>query len=237
MLDADAPAGQVAVVEEHDPATVEQRPEPCGHAPVGRWIGETNGHAPVIGTPPPDVASMTVELDDLLTPRLRLRRWRPEDAAPMAAINSDPEVTRYLNRPADPRAVAEFHGRVLDHWERYGFGWFALESREPALAGRLLGFAGVAHPSFLPEVATRPELGWRLGGEAWGRGLATEAAVTARDHAFGVLMVPELIAIIHPDNERSRRVATKLGMTVERPIDNPTLGRAVELWQMPRPRP
>lgn len=173
---------------------------------------------------------------DLLTPRLRLRRWRPGDAAPMAAINSDPEVARYLNRPADPRAVAAFHRAVLDHWARYGFGWFALESREPALAGRLLGFAGVAHPSFLPEIATRPELGWRLGREAWGRGLATEAAQATRDHAFAVLGLPELIAIIHPDNERSRRVATKLGMTVERLIENPALGRPVELWQMAPPR-
>ncbi|MFD7908395.1 GNAT family N-acetyltransferase, partial [Kitasatospora sp. NPDC059747] len=30
------------------------------------------------------------------TPRLILRRWREEDVAPMAAINADPEVMRWI---------------------------------------------------------------------------------------------------------------------------------------------
>ena len=67
----------------------------------------------------------------------------------------------------------------------------------------------------MPELAHRPEFGWRLARGAWGRGLATEAAGAARDDAFERLGLPELISIIHPENERSRRVATKLGMTIE----------------------
>lgn len=173
----------------------------------------------------------TPACEDLITPRLRLRRWRPEDEAPMAAINRDPEVTRYLNRPVDAKAVGAFFGVIASHWDDHGFGFYAAESREPESRGRLLGFVGVAYPTFLPDLAERPELGWRLARSAWGRGLATEAAIAARDDAFGRLGLAELISIIHPENVRSQRLAAKLGMAVERPIRNPVLGRDVDVWQ------
>jgi len=73
----------------------------------------------------------------------------------------------------------------------------------------------VAYPTFLPELAHRPELGWRLARRAWGRGLATEGATAARDWALGELGMPDLISIIHPENAASRRVAEKLGMKLE----------------------
>ena len=178
---------------------------------------------------------MTTTNDELLTPRLRLRRWRAEDEPPMAAINRDPEVTRYLNRPVDEDAVRAFFGLVNDHWDQHGFGFYALESREPDHAGQFIGFVGVAHPAFLPELAKRPELGWRLARSVWGRGLATEAASVARDDAFDHLNLPELISIINPENARSRRLASKLGMTIERKVHNPVLDRDTDVWVLDRP--
>jgi RimJ/RimL family protein N-acetyltransferase len=172
-----------------------------------------------------------VSPQELITPRLRLRRWRSEDAAEMAAINRDPEVARYLNRPVDERAVDAFFEIVSAHWDEHGFGFWALESREPASPGRFLGFVGVAFPTYLPELAARPELGWRLARSEWGRGLATEAAVAARDDAFDRLALDELIAIIHPDNERSQRLAVKLGMSVAQQVHNPLLDRKVDVWR------
>jgi len=139
-------------------------------------------------------------------------------------------VTRYLNCPVDARAVDAFFGIVVGHWAERGFGVYALEPREPGLEGRFVGFAGAAFPTFLPEVAHRSELGWRLEPAFWWRGLATEGAVRARDDAFARLGLSELISIIHPYNERSRCLATKLGMSVERQIHNPRLDREVELW-------
>ncbi|HZO36300.1 MAG TPA: GNAT family N-acetyltransferase [Solirubrobacteraceae bacterium] len=168
---------------------------------------------------------MTVEL---LTARLRLRRWRDDDEAPMMAINRDADVTRYLNRPIDERSVELFHGQIADHWDRHGFGPWAVE---PLAGGGLIGFVGVGYPGFLPAVAHRPELGWRLATRTWGGGYATEAAVAARDDALGRLALPSLISIIHPDNVRSQRVAEKLGMTIGAQIHNPVLGHAVDVWE------
>jgi RimJ/RimL family protein N-acetyltransferase len=168
----------------------------------------------------------------LTTPRLLLRSWRDEDEAPMAAINSDPEVMRMLNRAVDAKSLAGFIDRARGHWDEHGFGWFAIEGREGDLGGEMIGFAGVAYPTFLPEVAERPEIGWRLAPRAWGRGLATEAAQAAVGDAFGPLGLPELISIIHPRNGRSQRVANKLGMAVERQVDNPVRGERVDVWAL-----
>jgi RimJ/RimL family protein N-acetyltransferase len=174
---------------------------------------------------------MTVT-EEILTTRLRLRRWLDADEPVMAAINRDPEVTRYLNRPVDDAATAAFFTHVQAHWAEHGFGLWAVETRESDLAGRFIGFAGIAFPAFLPELASRPELGWRLSRDAWGRGLATEAGAAARDNAFDTLRLPELISIIHPENTRSQRVATKLGMALSQQVHNPVISRDVDVWQL-----
>lgn len=156
----------------------------------------------------------------------------------MVAINRDPEVGRYLNRPVDEAAVAGFFALITGHWDRHGFGPWAVESTEPATAGRFVGFAGLAHvPAYLAAAGTVPELGWRLDPTVWGRGLATEAATAARDDALGRLSLPEIISIIHPLNARSQRVATKLGMTRWRSIDNAVLGIDVDVWRLEAPTP
>jgi RimJ/RimL family protein N-acetyltransferase len=172
-------------------------------------------------------------MDELRTERLLLRQWRPGDEAAMAQINRDPDVGRYLNRPVDEASVVAFFGLMLDHWQAHGYGPWALESLEDGLAGRFLGFAGLAHlPPFLSAAGPAPELGWRLGRAAWGRGLATEAACAARDDAFGRLALPEVVSIVHPQNERSHRVAIKLGMHRWRRIKNPVLGIEVDVWHL-----
>jgi RimJ/RimL family protein N-acetyltransferase len=174
----------------------------------------------------------------LRTARLLLRPWRPEDEAPMLAINRDPEVRRHLNRPVTDAALAAFHPYLVEHWEAHGFGPFAVETAEGCdeiAPGTFVGFAGVAYPTYLPALAERPEIGWRLARAAWGKGLATEAALAARDHAFATLGLPELIAIVHPENARSRRVASKLGMAIASHVHNPLLGRFVDVWALAAP--
>jgi len=165
----------------------------------------------------------------LATERLLLRPWVPADETPMAAINRDPEVTRYLNRPVDEPAVEAFFADMTGHWARHGFGFYAVELREQ---GRFIGFVGAAYPAYLPELDRRPELGWRLARDFWGRGLAGEAAAAARDDAFGRLGLAELISVIHPANARSRSVAGRLGMAVERRVHNPHIDRDVEVWRL-----
>jgi len=147
-----------------------------------------------------------------VTGRLALRGWREDDARPFAELCADPEVMRFVGRgePLD-RAQAEASLAVIrDHWVRHGFGLWAAEERE---SGELAGFIGLARVN---DRSGEVEIGWRLRRESWGRGLATEGALTARDHAFGEVGLPRLVALIHPENAASIRVAEKLGMAAER---------------------
>lgn len=152
----------------------------------------------------------------------------------MAEINRDAEVTRYLNRPVDARSVDAFYSATVEHWDRHGFGFYAVDVLRPE-GPLFIGFVGVAHPTFLPALAHRPELGWRLARPSWGQGFASEATAAARDDAFVRLGIPSLISIIHPDNVRSQRVATKLGMSVETQTHNPVLDRQVDVWHLDAP--
>jgi RimJ/RimL family protein N-acetyltransferase len=165
---------------------------------------------------------------ELETPRLRLRGWRAEDLDAFAAINARPEVVRHLGRAPMTRAeTAEQLARITAHWEEHGFGLWAAEERA---TGRLAGFIGLSHPVFLPAVMPAVEVGWRLDPDVWGRGLATEGGAASLRYGFEVLGLERILSIIDPANEASRRVAAKLGMSVERRERHPATKRPVEVW-------
>jgi RimJ/RimL family protein N-acetyltransferase len=125
---------------------------------------------------------------------------------------ADPRVMRWVGGggPQD-RAQAEASLQAIrDHWVRHGFGLWAAEEKE---TGELAGFVGLAR---LGDRSGDVEIGWRLRHEAWGRGLATEGALAARDHAVAELGLTRLVALVHPENVASLRVVEKLGMSFER---------------------
>ena len=61
------------------------------------------------------------------TERLLLRAWQPSDDAPFAALNADPEVTRYLSGPMRRDESDELLARIRGHWHQHGFGLYAVE--------------------------------------------------------------------------------------------------------------
>jgi RimJ/RimL family protein N-acetyltransferase len=147
------------------------------------------------------------------TERLRLRPWRAADDLPaLAAVNADAEVMRWVapNRPLRPDESVALLERIEAHWREHGYGLWAVEPR--ANGAGCIGFAGLAIPSFLPEVLPAVEAGWRLDRAWWGRGLATEAARASIAYGFDTLGLRSVVSIIDAANERSLRVAEKLGM-------------------------
>ena len=68
---------------------------------------------------------------------------------------------------------------------------------------------------FLPRSRPELEVGYHVGTEMQGRGYATEAAAACRDYARDALKAVHLVAITHPDNTASRRVAEKIGLEFE----------------------
>jgi RimJ/RimL family protein N-acetyltransferase len=168
------------------------------------------------------------------TARLTLRRPRPEDAEPFAAINADPEVALFVS-PTGPLARAESDlllRKMIEHWDDHGFGLWMVDVRE---TGELAGFAGLAHPGTLAELAHEVEVGWRLRRADWGQGLATEAGAEAVRYAFEERGLERLVCIIDRDNQRSLGVARKLGFAFWRDMDHPRWPRGVEVHTLARP--
>lgn len=148
---------------------------------------------------------MKVSLD---TKRLLLRPFHMDDHAAYAAINSDPEVMRYVQegRPLTDGESFRVLSMIVGHWELRGYGIWALEDKEN---GALVGHAGFWYPTDWPGV----ELCFRLDRAYWGRGLATEGARRAQQFGFDQLAFPSIVSIIHRQNIASIGVAGKLGMT------------------------
>ena len=150
-----------------------------------------------------------MELVDLHTPRLLLRRWRESDLPAFAALNADPRVMEHLPKPLSREESDAMAARVRDHFARHGFGLWAVEV--PGEAG-FIGSVGLVTATFDAHFTPCVEVGWRLAQAHWGKGYATEAASAALDFAFGRLGLDEVVSFTVPANRRSRRVMERIGM-------------------------
>jgi RimJ/RimL family protein N-acetyltransferase len=155
------------------------------------------------------------------TERLRLERWdRAAHAPGLAELNADAEVMHFINGGmALTRVESQMQSdRIAEHWRTYGFGlWGVIE----VASGRMVGFAGVSHPLWLPGWERTVEVGWRFARDTWGSGYATEAGRAGLQYGFERLRLAEIISLIHPDNERSLAVAGRLGMTIRDRVRHP----------------
>jgi RimJ/RimL family protein N-acetyltransferase len=141
----------------------------------------------------------------LETRRLLLRPLSIEDLDEFVALHADPEVTRFI-RPLDRAEAEERLKRDKSEWAERGHGLLAVLEKD---GGEFLGRAGLKHWPQLDET----ELGWALRRDAWGHGYATEAARASIEWAFSEFDLPYLTAMVSPGNDRSARVAERLGMT------------------------
>lgn len=160
----------------------------------------------------------------LETPRLILRRWRTSDSTSFHQINSDPEVMRFLPKLLTRDESDSMIARIEDHFEKHGFGWWALERRDN---GKLIGFTGLVVPNFEAPFVPCVEIGWRLAKESWGHGYATEAAKKALWFGFAKADLKEIVSFTVPANTPSIAVMERLQMkrNPDEDFDHPRLER------------
>ena len=175
---------------------------------------------------------------EMLSPRLRLRRWSEADVEPYSAINADPRVTEFLRKPLTRDQTEELIRWKEAAFARNGFGFWAVELRE---SRELIGMVGLGIPGFEAPFMPCIEIGWRLGAAHWGHGYATEAAREVLETAFRLPGIPEVVSFTAASNLRSRRVMEKLGMRYDGEFDHPWLEAASPLrrhvlYRLLRPR-
>lgn len=169
----------------------------------------------------------------LETERLGLRPFALDDLGFLAALNADADVARYLGYGV-PRTEAESRvllegflsayqqdslGHLLVYSKdsdtpvgRCGLTWIEVEANPPAAEPPQWFWFRDSAPVDM-ETTNEIEIGYVIAKRYWGSGYATEAAQIVRDYAFEKRDLNCLVAAIFPDNQPSKNVARKIGMT------------------------
>jgi RimJ/RimL family protein N-acetyltransferase len=147
-----------------------------------------------------------------------------------ALMHADEEVVRYLgNGKPLTRAESWRHfAMMIGHWTLRGYGNWAVEEKA---TGAFVGRVGFYNPEEWPGF----ELGWTLAREHWGRGFATEAARASVAFGFERLGLRSVVAVVEVGNERSMRVAEKLGMRATGHRAHPVTRRRLRVMRLGRP--
>lgn len=128
------------------------------------------------------------------------------DLDDMAAMLGDATVMRYYPAPKSRAESASWIGWNQRNYADHGFGLWVIETAE----GDFVGDCGLTWQKV--NGIAKLEVGYHVVSARQRRGYATEAALAclafAREHTDST----DLVAIVHPDNRASVRVAEKIGM-------------------------
>lgn len=130
-------------------------------------------------------------------------------------MHQDAEQMALLGGVRTESQTAAYMERNLEHWRLHGFGiWMLRDLSQGQVAGRAL----LRHLDLdgIDEV----EVGYSLHPAFWGLGLAAEVATACLDRARDTLGLASVVALTVPENHRSQRVMTKVGMRFERDIQH-----------------
>lgn len=157
---------------------------------------------------------MIRSIPNINTARLCLCAMRPEDFERFAEIWTMPDVVRHIGPPRTRDESWNAFLRNAGHWQMTGFGqWAILRHSDRQMVGQT-GFFHAAR-GLGEDFGTFPEAGWVLTPDAQGMGLGAEAVGAAHDWFDRVIPGP-VVAIMTKDNQRSRRLADRLGYRVMR---------------------
>lgn len=150
--------------------------------------------------------------------RLHFRRFTLDDLPHVAELESDPDIMRFTPSRF-PLSLTQIETR-LRGWVEKDFGELGIWAAE-LKSGEFVGW-------FMLLPGDAPELGFMLVKKAWGKGLASEAALALS--AFALARHSSVTAVADADNFASIRVLEKAGFrfTGSTTKFDEKLGREVE---------
>lgn len=153
---------------------------------------------------------MTIQHSEFLTPRLRIRRFRPEDLPYLQRYASREHFWRFL--PLEPQTAESIKlfldQRLEDDWGNGGY-CCAVELKE---AGHLIGTVRIAATSKNHRAG---DIGYALNDEFCGNGYMTEAVDRILQAGFQDLGLHRIWAVADVENTASWRLMERVGMRRE----------------------
>jgi RimJ/RimL family protein N-acetyltransferase len=150
---------------------------------------------------------------EIATDRILLRKARDADRAGLIELKTDPEVCAYIGGPMPREAVEQRLDAIGPANVTAAPGVFVIADRA---TDDLLGTVELKRraadlPGHVTDDGNELELGYLLRRGAWGAGLAFEAATAALRAAAAELPDQPVIILTQTANERSLRLAVRLG--------------------------
>lgn len=150
-----------------------------------------------------------VDLSALSTPRLNFREMNMGDVDAFMEFISSEEALKYFPtiKRGDRQEAITWVERLGKRYADHGVGLWAITDKQ---TGAYLGQCGM----LVQEIDNRTELeiGYNLNPSSWGKGYATEAAISCKKYILEHQLAPSVISIIHVDNVPSQKVAERNGM-------------------------
>lgn len=150
-------------------------------------------------------------LQEYETERFRLRQLTKSDAESLYRNLSDPALMQFYDMPAlqSPDQAED----LLAQWraaEIAGTGCrWGIAARN---TGRFIGTVGY---HAIENLHARCEIGYEINPEYWGRGIMSEIFPHVLQHAFDVLRLDRIGALVSPGNIASERLLRKFGFCAE----------------------
>ena len=146
--------------------------------------------------------------------------------AAYAGLRGD-QRTRVCSRsgvPVPPEQARQELLAACASWRELGYGHWVISDTTDRFLGVIVVEAGGLDPRV-------PDLGWIVVPEAWGQGIATEAARLVASDLLTRTDVTHITAYLQAGNTASRRVAEKIGMHLrERGTDSS--GKDLEVYEL-----
>lgn len=153
-------------------------------------------------------------MPELITERLRIEEFTPDDAPFMLAMLNDPD---FIANVADRgvRTLEQAEQYLLDgpisSYRIHGFGMYAVRLKD---SGDTIGVCGLVRRPELADI----DIGYGFLPAGRSQGFAIEAAQSVWNYATEELGLTRLIAIVAPHNAASIRLLEKLGLRYETDI-------------------
>ncbi|RPF52055.1 ribosomal-protein-alanine N-acetyltransferase [Aquisalibacillus elongatus] len=148
--------------------------------------------------------------------RLNFRKYNEDDLDFLYLLLSDPDMVKHIGegKTRDIEGTRQFLEWIYHTYRLSAdLGLMVLQHKEN---NQPIGHAGLV-PQTINGVA-EIEIGYWIARKHWGKGYATEAAEALKDFGQNNLGKERFISLIQPENIASRKVASKIGMSLEKEI-------------------
>ena len=140
------------------------------------------------------------------TERLVGEKVIADDLTFVSQVWGDDRVSPTIGGPVASDEIQHRLASWTSHWDTHGFGMTLFRERQ---TNTRIGWGGLQHSTI--GIGERLTVGYVIDPAAWGRGYASEIALSCVDYAFTMLSADALYASVLSTNAASCRVLAKAG--------------------------